>query len=120
MRLLDASNGKLLAEAPAKNLAPTRCIFSHDGELLIGGGPSGILIWEIRRDDGKLSLHQRPRLKGPVSTTYTLGVTPDGRYLAAACFNEGFVSIWDLKSSEQVARWRTWDTPGARLMPISG
>jgi WD40 repeat protein len=53
--------------------------FSADGRLLVGGGVGWLTVWEVEKRPAR-PLH---RLRRKAMTTLTVGISPDGRWLAA-------------------------------------
>jgi hypothetical protein len=64
--------------------------FSDDGRLLISGGSTAIVMWDIA--SGQRLLERR----GPFGDVTALAVSPDGRRLATA-FSDTTVLVWDLE-----------------------
>jgi WD40 repeat protein len=87
----ERKTGKVLAKWNGERTRLSRLAFSPDGKTVAIGTENSVYLWDwqANREVGKLS-------DFPKQSVLRLWFSPDGRWLAAAIFNEG-LRVWDTK-----------------------
>lgn len=100
IRLCDIAKGTVTSESrrlddPFYSLAP-----SADGTTLASGHDGGnVVLWNLP------SLEVRTRMQTGVKGHVLPLLSPDGRYLAGGCQENGDVIIWDARTAQELHRY---------------
>jgi WD40 repeat protein/serine/threonine protein kinase len=103
----DISTGDNIAQLPGHRAAVVSLSFSANGKGLVSADLDGKIhvwlanaggTWELERT---ISISDRPSKGATVAAV----LAPDGKYLAACCSDQSFVSVWSLTAEVPVARF---------------
>ena len=78
--------------------------WTDDGHYIAVADLNAHAVTVLERKEGKAAVRARLTIRWPERVAFS----PDGRWLAAGAFYDGFVSVWD---------WQKSDTPVATLRP---
>jgi hypothetical protein len=95
--LLDTSNWNVIRHIPGTSSPIYALQFSSDGQRIFGGGPDNVIrAWDV--ESGRLVFTSLTE-----DAITSIALSPDGRTLAAAHFNN--ISLWPTRPT-------AWSTPG--------
>jgi WD40 repeat protein len=118
--LWDAATGKELHQFPSRSL-PINIAFSPDGTMLATTDDSVCHLWDV--STGK----ERHRLAGQPKSARAIAFSPDGKTVAAGCF-DGTILLWASATGELIRRlidtdgetWIIAFSPDGRLLASAG
>jgi WD40 repeat protein/serine/threonine protein kinase len=123
IRLWDARTGKALQirniHTPGRGLQGLA--FSPDGQrLAFGGGGSRERGWTARVWDTRKWQDVPPSPLATENTVRSVAFSPDGRLLAAGCYAQGAVTIWEAGTGKPLLKLpNQWVTMGVAFSPDS-
>jgi WD40 repeat protein len=100
IRLCDITKGTVTSEARRLDDPFYALSASADGATLASGHDGGnVVLWNLP------SLEVRTRLQTGVKGQVLPLISPDGRYLAGGCQENGDVIIWDARTAQELHRY---------------
>jgi WD40 repeat protein len=102
VKLLDPKIDRVVREVDG-NQGPVYSVrfFGNGGWLATGGGDGTVKLWNLGTGEATQTF------SGPKGSVLSVSISPDEKWLAAACGNRDTVYIWSLEQREQKPRQLT-------------
>jgi WD40 repeat protein/tetratricopeptide (TPR) repeat protein len=101
--LWEAHTGRVRHTLKGHTNTVTSVVFTPDGQRLISCGPE-VKVWDLRTGQEVLTFKNTPPFSANFPAGGGVGVSPDGRRVAAACSQGSDIVIWEAHPAPQARR----------------